>query len=155
MSAVRGWALAICMACIVVGILQRLCAEEKRFSVIKLILTLYILITAFAPLQSLRYARVDIHLPVAANVQDVSMDTNAAMMQTGRQSLEQTIKVKCEEAGISVSGVSVALTDAKGSVEVKSVDVTILKEAGANEDAVRRAVSELLGVDTQIAVQIQ
>ena len=53
MEQIRAWVLAVCFACIAAGILGQLSSSRTRFSVIKLILTLYILITAFAPLQSL------------------------------------------------------------------------------------------------------
>lgn len=48
MEQIRAWVLAVCFACIAAGILGQLSSSRTRFSVIKLILTLYILITAFA-----------------------------------------------------------------------------------------------------------
>ena len=44
MEQIRAWVLAVCFACIAAGILGQLSSSRTRFSVIKLILTLYILI---------------------------------------------------------------------------------------------------------------
>ena len=63
MEQIRAWVLAVCFACIAAGILGQLSSSRTRFSVIKLILTLYILITAFAPLQSLGDGHVTFDIP--------------------------------------------------------------------------------------------
>ncbi len=52
MEQLRAWTLSFCFACIVAGLLGQLSAERKRFSVIKLVLALYILTAALLPLQS-------------------------------------------------------------------------------------------------------
>ncbi|MEG1269984.1 MAG: hypothetical protein RSD54_01555, partial [Ruthenibacterium sp.] len=55
METIKAWTLSVCMACIIAGLLTQFTPAKSKFSVIKLVLTLYILITAFTPLQMLRY----------------------------------------------------------------------------------------------------
>ena len=96
MEQIRAWVLAVCFACIAAGILGQLSSSRTRFSVIKLILTLYILITAFAPLQSLGDGHVTFDIPEAPQTVQAP-DTEAMVLNTVCTRLEDTVRSACGE----------------------------------------------------------
>ena len=49
MEQLRQWVLTVSLACITTGILQQFISTKKQISGIKLVLTLYILVTALSP----------------------------------------------------------------------------------------------------------
>ena len=49
MEQLRQWVLTVSLACITTGILQQFISAKKQISGIKLVLTLYILVTALSP----------------------------------------------------------------------------------------------------------
>ena len=61
MDALRGWTLSVCLACVAAGIVQHLTGARTKEPVIKLVLSLYILITALAPLKPVSYPHLDVY----------------------------------------------------------------------------------------------
>ena len=138
MEFIKGWTLAVCMACIAAGILQHFAARHERFSVIKLVLTLYILITAFAPLQALRYPLTRMDLPAVATVQPV--DTQALILQQAQASLETTLVQECSAQGVALDFVAVTLTPTDSGTVVEQVVYTAQDSAAA-----QKAIQALVG----------
>lgn len=140
MEQIRAWVLAVCFACIAAGILGQLSSSRTRFSVIKLILTLYILITAFAPLQSLGDGHVTFDIPEAPQTVQAP-DTEAMVLNTVCTRLEDTVRSALAENGIAYTEVDVALGADSETVEV--ADVTVIgigdpPDRNAGERAGRR-----------------
>lgn len=151
METLRAWALTVCFSCIAVGILQQLCAPRARFSVIKLILTLYILITAFAPLMALRYpeTRMTLSLPdTPAPAQQADID--AQVLTRAEQTLADMVRTECEAAGIPTGQVRVTLTEQAEGYAVEQVHVTA---DAAREQEIKQAVTRALGADLRVTVE--
>lgn len=149
MEQIRAWVLAVCFACIAAGILGQLSSSRTRFSVIKLILTLYILITAFAPLQSLGDGHATFDIPeVPQTVQ--APDTEALVLNTARTRLEDTVRSALAENGIAHAEVDVTLDAGSGAVEVAGVAVTV--PGGTEASGVEDVVTKALGTHVPVAV---
>ena len=147
MEQIRAWVLAVCFACIAAGILGQLSSSRTRFSVIKLILTLYILITAFAPLQSLGDGHVTFDIPEAPQTVQAP-DTEAMVLNTVCTRLEDTVRSALAENGIAYTEVDVAL-DAE-TVEV--ADVTVIVPGGTDVSGVEDVVTKALGTHVPVTV---
>ena len=130
MELMKAWALSICMACIVAGILQQIAPARARFSVIKLVLTLYILVSAFAPLQSLRDLDTNVDVP-RLQAQTETVDTVALVAAQAENSLSQTLTEACQDK------VSVEMENNNGSLIITQVHV--------QNDADAQIVQEMLG----------
>ena len=123
MEQIRAWVLAVCFACIAAGILGQLSSSRTRFSVIKLILTLYILITAFAPLQSLGDGHVTFDIPEAPQTVQAP-DTEAMALDADSETVEVADVTVIVPGGTDVSGVEDVVTKALGT----HVPVTVNEE---------------------------
>ena len=144
MEQIRAWVLAVCFACIAAGILGQLSSSRTRFSVIKLILTLYILITAFAPLQSLGDGHVTFDIPEAPQTVQAP-DTEAMVLNTVCTRLEDTVR-----SGIAYTEVDVALDADSETVEV--ADVTVIVPGGTDVSGVEDVVTKALGTHVPVTV---
>ena len=142
MEQIRAWVLAVCFACIAAGILGQLSSSRTRFSVIKLILTLYILITAFAPLQSLGDGHVTFDIPEAPQTVQAP-DTEAMVLNTVCTRLEDTVRSAYTE-------VDVALDADSETVEV--ADVTVIVPGGTDVSGVEDVVTKALGTHVPVTV---
>ena len=149
MEQIRAWVLAVCFACIAAGILGQLSSSRTRFSVIKLILTLYILITAFAPLQSLGDGHVTFDSPEAPQTVQAP-DTEAMVLNTVCTRLEDTVRSALAENGIAYTEVDVALGADSETVEV--ADVTVIVPGGTDVSGVEDVVTKALGTHVPVTV---
>lgn len=149
MEQIRAWVLAVCFACIAAGILGQLSSFRTRFSVIKLILTLYILITAFAPLQSLGDGHVTFDIPEAPQTVQAP-DTEAMVLNTVCTRLEDTVRSALAENGIAYTEVDVALDADSETVEV--ADVTVIVPGGTDVSGVEDVVTKALGTHVPVTV---
>ena len=147
MEAVQDWALSVCMACVAAGILQQFASDKARFSVIKLVLTLYILVTAFALLRALRYTELHLAVPEAAEASSAEVNVSALAMDTAAQTLEQTLQKACAAQGLAVSAIEVSLSGEADNVAVAGVRVVSEEERTAVEQAVCGALGTQVPVD--------
>ena len=120
MEQIRAWVLAVCFACIAAGILGQLSSSRTRFSVIKLILTLYILITAFAPLQSLGDGHVTFDIPEAPQTVQAP-DTEAMVLNT--------VALDADSETVEVADVTVIVP---GDTDVSGVEDVVTKALGTH-----------------------
>lgn len=118
-------------------------------SVIKLILTLYILITAFAPLQSLGDGHVTFDIPEAPQTVQAP-DTEAMVLNTVCTRLEDTVRSALAENGIAYTEVDVALDADSETVEV--ADVTVIVPGGTDVSGVENVVTKALGTHVPVTV---
>lgn len=148
MEQLRAWTLSFCFACIVAGVLGQFSSERKRFSVIKLVLALYILTAALSPLQSGNGMRLP-HLQRAAQTA-ATPDTGALVVGTAETQLAKTIGQALTQAGITHGAVSVRLVQESESIEVEWVCVTA---PPGQESAVRQTVIRVIGADVPVVLQ--
>ena len=129
--------------------LGQLSSSRTRFSVIKLILTLYILITAFAPLQSLGDGHVTFDIPEAPQTVQAP-DTEAMVLNTVCTRLEDTVRSALAENGIAYTEVDVALDADSETVEV--ADVTVIVPGDTDVSGVEDVVTKALGTHVPVTV---
>ncbi len=89
MEVIKQWALTVCMACIALGILGQFVNVKTNFSVIKLVITLYILITAFAPLNIT--GDVNLDLQEYINEDEINLNSEEYVLDMAKNSLRQKI----------------------------------------------------------------
>lgn len=148
MEALRQWTMTVCMACIVAGILQQLSSGKSQFSVIKLVLTLYILITAFAPLQAAKYPETRMTTPVLADAAPI--DTEALILESAQKNLAETVTAACMAGGCPAQDATVQLVQENGMVTVTGVTLTLAD--GTDEQKAAQLALAALG--TQVPVNI-
>lgn len=154
MEQLRAWTLSFCFACIVAGLLGQFSSERKRFSVIKLVLALYIVTAALSPLQSGAEMRLP-QLPQAAQAAQAAQtaaapDTAALALQAAEAQLAKTVAQALTQAGIAHRNVRVRLVRQNESVEVEQICITA---PPGQEDAVRQAVMRAVGADVPVVLQ--
>ena len=62
MELIRRWVLVLCVSAVLASVLQSVLPEKGSFSVIKLVLSLYILITLISPVRE--FSAADLSLPL-------------------------------------------------------------------------------------------
>lgn len=148
MEQLRAWTLSFCFACIMAGLLGQFSSERKRFSVIKLVLALYILTAALSPLQSGDGVRLP-QLPEAAQT-TAAPDTGALVMAQAEARLAGTIGQALAQAGIAHRAVGVRLVQENETIEVERITVTA---PPGQEEAVRQIVIRTIGADVPVVLQ--
>lgn len=148
MEQLRAWTLSFCFACIVAGLLGQFSIERKRFSVIKLVLALYILTVTFTPLQS----GEGVQLPQLAGAAQTAAapDTGALVMEAAEAQLARTIGQALTQAGIAYQAVSVRLVQESETIEVDWICVTAVP---GQENAIRQTVIRVIGADVPVVLQ--
>lgn len=151
MEQLRAWTLSFCFACVVAGLLGQLSSERNRFSVIKLVLALYIVTAALAPLQG--EARPSAPTLPAAEAAQIAPapDPQALAVQQAQQTLADAVGQALSREGIAHSAIAVRLFVRDGSLEVEQVTVTA--PPGQNADAVRKTIARALGADVPVVLQ--
>ena len=112
-------------------------------------LPLYILITAFAPLQSLGDGHVTFDIPEAPQTVQAP-DTEAMVLNTVCTRLEDTVRSALAENGIAYTEVDVALDADSETVEV--ADVTVIVPGGTDVSGVEDVVTKALGTHVPVTV---
>lgn len=148
----QNWALGVCLACVAAGVLQQL--FTSRSGVIKLVLTLYILVTALGTagsaggLDSITDA-FDTH----AAPEQTAVDVQGLTLAQAQAALEQTLMQSLAEGGAAVKSVSVQLRASEdGEVNVEQVTAVVLNEAsGHAAEAIIRAA---LGQDVNVMASV-
>ncbi len=149
MEAVKDWALTVCMACLCVGVLQQFTQNRSNFSVIKLILTLYILITAFAPLgnNNLLVYNFTYETVQAA---DAEIDTQSIIMQTTVQNLTQTVYQGIVQSDNTAEDV---IINAEHSGEyINIISVQIITTPSTDVEKAKQSVKQILSEDVSIEI---
>lgn len=148
MEQLRAWTLSFCFACIVAGLLGQFSSERKRFSVIKLVLALYILTAALSPLQSGDEMRLP-QLPEAAQAAQTP-DTGALVMAQAGARLSETVGQALTQAGIAHRAVDVRLVQEGESIEVERITVTA---PPGQEEVIRQTIIRAIGADVPVVLQ--
>lgn len=148
MEQLRAWTLSFCFACIVAGLLGQFSSERKRFSVIKLVLALYILTAALSPLQSGDGVSLP-QLPAAAQTA-AAPDTKALVIAQAEAGLAETIGQALTQAGIAHRTVTVRLVQENETIGVEQITVTA---PPGQEEIIRQTVIRTIGADVPVVLQ--
>lgn len=146
MDALRGWTLSVCLACVAAGIVQHLTAAKSKEPVIKLVLSLYILITALAPLKQWSVSTADF-LPQDALAATAPIDTQSLAVIGAGEALSQTLDEAFTREGL-ICQVEMELFAADGQVQVQRVTVT----GEVDENTARGIVRQELGAEVPVSV---
>lgn len=150
MASLRAWILTICAACIAAGVLQQLCVQRSGFSVIKLILTLYILITAFAPIRSLQNEKAAFSMPVLSTEVTVP-DVKGAAIHTAESTLSKMLESTLSNAGVQSRETQVILQEVNGDLQVEQVNLLLFP--GQDEQEARTLVARMFDMDVQLMIR--
>lgn len=150
MEQLRAWVLSLCFACLACGILQHLSASRARFSVIKLVLTLYILLTALTPLQSAAGLYRMPEIPDIAQPAQ-TIDSQDMLLDATRKNLEQAVVQSLAEQGIT--DVAVQLTLAHDDTSITVTDVILTPARTADAEPAATVVTQMFGTDTTVTVR--
>ncbi len=132
MEAVRQWALSVCMACICVGILQQFSQNRSNFSVIKLVLTLYILVTAFAPLNNFQLAEINLSIPAITQESEV-IDTKQIIYNQTKFSVTNMIIDACAANNLHIKDVNVNMTLNNDNISIIDVELIVNENTDVNK----------------------
>lgn len=115
MELLQNWALGVCLACLAAGVLQQFFAS--RSGVIKLVLTLYILVTALgtAGLAEDGLDGITDAFEARPGQSQPAVDVQSLTLAQAQAALEQTLFQSLAEGGVAAQDVSVQLA-ASGQV---------------------------------------
>lgn len=150
METLRACVFLLCMACVVVGILERAAMSRRRFSVIKLVGTLYILATVFAPLKGMEAVPWTPELPSVPDAVEAP-DTARLALTAAEQALEKQLGRALDSAGIPFRTVEVELAQQAGDVQLRRVMVVV--PAGTDTQAAAQTAAQAMGIQTPVAVR--
>lgn len=150
MEPIRHWALSVCFACVAAGILGQLSCARKRFSVIKPVLTLYILAIAFAPLREGWTVSLPVRLPDAPVSVSVP-DTQTPVLRQAEAGLSDALRTALDEASMPGCRVTVTLQAEGTSVQVRQVTVTSPAEYA--QEKIKDVIVRAMGTDVPIQTQ--
>ncbi len=147
MQNIREWALAVCMACIALGILQQFVNVKGNFSVIKLVMTLYILITAFAPLNLNQ--EMNINFDDYFEEQSYELTSQELVLNMAQLNLKQEILNVYTQNDVSVKDVKVYLEN-EDNISISSISII----AHGQTDTQKAVDLAKTALDTDVDIQI-
>lgn len=148
MQLIRQWSMVLCVAAIGTSLLQSVLPEKGAYSVIKLVLGLYILITLLSPVQNFSASDLKLNFePV--DVEILQSDITGAVLNQAQSELEKQLVQAFAESQIPVRQISVSLqVDAEGIVAAESVTVV----SAADGNIIRTTVENTLGCEVDLTI---
>ena len=140
----RQWVLTVSLACITTGILQQFISAKKQISGIKLVLTLYILVTALSPVVDSSW---DWQMEEVSVVADTgSLDTQQEILSASEQNLSGQLEKELLAKGIQAEVEIQLKCSESGEVEVGQLIV----KTSADPDTVRSYIQTLWETDVEV-----
>ncbi len=150
MDWIRQWALTLCIGAIMTSILQGILPEKGAFSGIKLVLTLYILITLLSPLKSFSAAQIELQLD-AQPVELPQQNTEQVILGRAQDQLEAVLQEALSAEGIAAESVDLTLTlQQEGGVTADAVEVRVTGEQ--DSEKIEQTVADALGCSVPVTV---
>lgn len=148
MELIRRWVLVLCVSAVLASVLQSVLPEKGSFSVIKLVLSLYILITLISPVRE--FSAADLSLPLEqAQTAYVQADLTESILGQAEQKLEATVRRGLQTAGLDPGAVSVQLAlDENGEAALAGVTVA----CDGDGEMIREAVDGALGCEAPLTL---
>ena len=144
MEQMRQWVLTVSLACITTGILQQFISAKKQISGIKLVLTLYILVTTLSPVVD---SSLDWQMEEVSVVADTgSLDTQQEILSASEQNLSGQLEKELLAKGIQAEVEIQLKCSEAGEVEVGQLIV----KTSADPDTVRSYIQALWETDVEV-----
>ena len=140
----RQWVLTVSLACMTTGILQQFISAKKQISGIKLVLTLYILVTALSPVVDSSWDRQMKEVSVVADAG--SLDTQQEILSASEQNLSGQLEKELLAKGIQAEVEIQLKCSEAGEVEVGQLIV----KTSADPDTVRSYIQALWETDVEV-----
>ncbi len=149
MDAIKSWALTVCIACICIGVLQQFTSNRTNFSVIKLILTLYILITAFSPLNNIKNVDMSFkyNLP---QPEETIINTQELIIQEVQQNINSSLVSAVAAQNNYVHDIKTDLALTGDYIDVTNVKIYISE----NTDVENAKQTVLQALNTNVPIEI-
>lgn len=148
MEGLRHWALLLCVAAVLGGILQMLLPEKEQSTGIKLILGLYIVVTALTPAADIDWDLLTAQSWQTSQTATVPSDYSGWVVQYSQDALQRQLQAQLDQQapGSAVQQVFLDYDAQSGQCEVRQV----LLDAQGQEDAARQAAKNLLGEQIEV-----
>ncbi len=143
MEELRHWALLLCVASVLGGIVQMLLPEKEQSTGIKLVLGLYIVVTALTPAANIRWDLLAEQPWQTMQAADTSADYSGWVVQYSQETLQRQLQAQLEQQvpGTVVRDVLLEYDAQSGFCEVRQVAL----ETQGQREAAQLAVKKLLG----------
>lgn len=149
MEGLKSWVLALCISAVAASLLQGLLPEKKAFSGIKLVVSLYILVTLLSPIKAFSAAqlRAAWELPAAPLT---AGDADGAILRQAEGRLEELLADRFVGQGLQVEKVEVRLALDEGrSAVLEGVRVWSEEPPGL----LQAVAEEFFGLDVGLTVE--
>lgn len=148
MEGLRHWALLLCVAAVLGGIVQMLLPEKEQSTGIKLVLGLYIVVTALTPAADIHWDLLTAPSWQALDTGSSPVDYSEWVVQHTQDTLQRQLQAKLNQQapGAAVQQISLEYDTKGGQCEVERV----VLDARGQEAAARSAAKELLGEQIEV-----
>lgn len=146
MDSVKQWVMTLCLACVTAGILQMLTERKKSVSGIKIVLALYILVTAISPLTDLSVSWEMGNIKTASTATE--FNTQQEILRAAQQTLHSQIQRDLKSQGIVADVEVFLMCTEKEEVQIQEIKIY----TSADEERVRACVQSLLGTEANVTV---
>lgn len=148
MEGLRHWALLLCVAAILGGILQMLLPEKEQSTGIKLILGLYIVVTALTPAADIDWDLLTTQSWQTSETTGAAADYSGWIVQYSQDALQRQLQAQLDQQapGSVVQEISLDYDAQSGQCEVRQA----VLDAQGQEEAARQAAQSLLGEQIEV-----
>ena len=146
MEQIRQWAMMVCLTCITAGVLQQFTRVKKQVSGIKLVLALYILVTALSPISG--FAKTLDFAPISSVEPAESLDTEHQALRVAQQELSAQLEEELSSHKIAADVAVELAVEENGKVEIQQIEVF----TSADQETVRSCIESAL--ETQVPLTI-
>lgn len=148
MEGLRHWALLLCVAAILGGILQMLLPEKEQSTGIKLILGLYIVVTALTPAADIDWDLLTTQSWQTSETTGAAADYSGWIVQYSQDALQRQLQAQLDQQapGSVVQEISLDYDAQSGQCEARQA----VLDAQGQEEAARQAAQDLLGEQIEV-----
>ncbi len=157
MDAIRSWALAVCVACVLASILSMVFPENSSKKLLNMIVSMMILCVIFKPVSSIgefmleldesmfevsRYENTELNNQIASNAEDIY----ASYL---RENLERVL----DDNNISYENITIIMDTLEDySISIGQVEVVVKNEDVGQTENIKRLLKNYVGADTLITI---
>lgn len=148
MEGLRHWALLLCVAAILGGILQMLLPEKEQSTGIKLILGLYIVVTALTPAADIDWDLLTTQSWQTSETTGAAADYSGWIVQYSQDALQCQLQAQLDQQapGSVVQEITLDYDAQSGQCEVRQA----ILDAPGQEEAARQVAQSLLGKQIEV-----
>lgn len=148
MEGLRHWALLLCVAAVLGGILQMLLPEKEQSTGIKLILGLYIVVTALTPAADIDWDLFAAQSWQTSETASAATDYSEWVVQYSQDALQRQLQAQLDQQapGSVVEQIFLDYDEQNKRCEVQQV----LLDAQGQEEAARQTTQSFLGEQIEV-----